>query len=184
MRFLRRLLVSLALVCAVSSSPVWAGHGGGRHHASTSTHSRTGVTHVRGYYRKDGTYVRPHLRHLSSTPLSRSTRSWSNAARSHHTIAPSHWKASSTRSISVHRTRPPTSFYGLTRDSHGRFMRSESAKRAFERRHPCPSTGKTYGPCPGYVIDHVRALKHGGADSPDNMQWQTTAEAKAKDKWE
>jgi hypothetical protein len=30
----------------------------------------------------------------------------------------------------------------------------------------------------------VKALKHGGADDPSNMQWQTTAEAKAKDKWE
>ena len=42
--------------------------------------------------------------------------------------------------------------------------------------HPCPSTGKT--------VDHVQALKHGGADSPSNMQWQTKAEAKAKDRWE
>ena len=50
--------------------------------------------------------------------------------------------------------------------------------------HPCPSTGKTYGACPGYVVDHVQALKHGGADAPYNMQWQTTAEAKAKDRVE
>jgi hypothetical protein len=34
---------------------------------------------------------------------------------------------------------------------------------------------------PGYVIDHIQALKHGGSDSPDNMQWQTREEAKAKD---
>jgi hypothetical protein len=34
------------------------------------------------------------------------------------------------------------------------------------------------------VIDHVKPLKRGGADDPSNMQWQTTAEAKAKDKWE
>jgi hypothetical protein len=34
------------------------------------------------------------------------------------------------------------------------------------------------------VIDHVQALKHGGADAPSNMQWQTTAAAKAKDKIE
>jgi len=40
----------------------------------------------------------------------------------------------------------------------------------------------------GYVlamsIDHVQALKHGGADSPSNMQWQTKQAARAKDKWE
>jgi hypothetical protein len=37
---------------------------------------------------------------------------------------------------------------------------------------------------PGYVVEHVQALKHGGADSPSNMQWQTKEAAKAKDKWE
>ena len=40
------------------------------------------------------------------------------------------------------------------------------------------------GACPGYVVDHVVPLKRGGADAPENMQWQTTAEAKAKDKVE
>jgi hypothetical protein len=34
------------------------------------------------------------------------------------------------------------------------------------------------------VIDHVQPLASGGADSPSNMQWQTTAAAKEKDKWE
>jgi hypothetical protein len=29
-----------------------------------------------------------------------------------------------------------------------------------------------------------QALKYGGRDDPSNMQWQTTSEAKAKDKWE
>jgi hypothetical protein len=43
--------------------------------------------------------------------------------------------------------------------------------------------GETVG-CPGYVVDHKQALKRGGADRPDNMQWQTTAEAKAKDRME
>jgi hypothetical protein len=52
------------------------------------------------------------------------------------------------------------------------------------KSHPCPSTGKTHGSCPGYVVDHVQALKHGGADSPSNMQWQTKEAAKAKDTWE
>jgi hypothetical protein len=50
--------------------------------------------------------------------------------------------------------------------------------------HPCPSTGRTSGSCPGYVVDHVTPLKRNGADRPSNMQWQTVAEAKAKDKWE
>jgi hypothetical protein len=34
------------------------------------------------------------------------------------------------------------------------------------------------------VIDHVTALKRGGADAPANMQWQTVQAAKAKDKIE
>ena len=45
------------------------------------------------------------------------------------------------------------------------------------------STGYPHGR-PGYVVDHIIALKRGGADSPSNMQWQTKAEAAAKDKWE
>ncbi len=40
------------------------------------------------------------------------------------------------------------------------------------------------GPCKGYVIDHVKPLACGGADAAENMQWQTIAEGKAKDKWE
>ena len=51
-------------------------------------------------------------------------------------------------------------------------------------KHPCPSTGRTSGACPGYVVDHVKPLACGGADAASNMQWQTVAEGKAKDKWE
>jgi hypothetical protein len=40
------------------------------------------------------------------------------------------------------------------------------------------------GKCPGYVVDHVKPLACGGADAPWNMQWQTKANAKAKDKTE
>jgi len=50
--------------------------------------------------------------------------------------------------------------------------------------HPCPATFKGSGACPGYVVDHVIALACGGADAPENMQWQTVEDAKAKDKWE
>jgi hypothetical protein len=70
------------------------------------------------------------------------------------------------------------------RDSHGKIARDPRQTNAFKKQHPCPSTGKTSGSCPGYVIDHKQALKHGGADAPSNMQWQTEAAAKQKDKWE
>jgi len=44
-------------------------------------------------------------------------------------------------------------------------------------------TGYPHGR-PGYIIDHIKPLKKGGCDCPSNMQWQTKAAAKAKDKWE
>jgi hypothetical protein len=37
---------------------------------------------------------------------------------------------------------------------------------------------------PGYVVDHIQPLCHGGPDAPSNMQWQSRSEAKAKDKLE
>lgn len=73
---------------------------------------------------------------------------------------------------------------GVQRDAHGRIARSPEQKAAFERAHPCPSTGRRSGACPGNVVDHVVPLKRGGADRPKNMQWQTKEAAKAKDKTE
>jgi 5-methylcytosine-specific restriction endonuclease McrA len=98
---------------------------------------------------------------------SRATRSYSGATRSRSTA-----RRSATRCATC------------ARDSGGRISRSASAKHEFQKSHPCPATGKTSGPCKGYVIDHVVPLKRGGADSPRNMQWQTRAAAKAKDKIE
>lgn len=37
---------------------------------------------------------------------------------------------------------------------------------------------------PGYVVDHVIPLCAGGPDTIENLQWQTVAEAKEKDKLE
>jgi hypothetical protein len=68
----------------------------------------------------------------------------------------------------------------LNRDS----MSQGAGKAAFRSQKPCPATGNTAGACPGYVIDHIKALKHGGTDTPGNMQWQTVAEARAKDRVE
>ena len=62
--------------------------------------------------------------------------------------------------------------------------RSYKAKAEFKRLHYCPSTGKPKGACPGYIVDHIKPLKRGGADAASNMQWQTIDDAKAKDKWE
>jgi len=35
-----------------------------------------------------------------------------------------------------------------------------------------------------YVVDHIKPLACGGADDPSNMQWQTVAAARAKDRTE
>lgn len=73
---------------------------------------------------------------------------------------------------------------GVNRDANGTIARSSRQKAAFRESHPCPSTGKHSGPCPGYVVDHKTALKHGGADTPQNMQWQSKDAARAKDQRE
>ena len=78
----------------------------------------------------------------------------------------------------------PKAAPGVARDSHGRIARSAEQKDAFKHDHPCPSTGKKSGACPGYTVDHIVPLKRGGADRPANMQWQTTQAAKAKDRTE
>ena len=91
---------------------------------------------------------------------------------------------SSSHHSSSHSSHQSRANPGVKRDAHGRIARDPHAKEAFRKTNPCPSTGKTYGACPGWVVDHVRALKHGGADDPSNMQWQTRAAAKEKDKWE
>jgi len=50
--------------------------------------------------------------------------------------------------------------------------RSYAAKREFQREHPCPSTGRTSGACPGYVKDHIVPLACLGPDTAANLQWQ------------
>ena len=62
--------------------------------------------------------------------------------------------------------------------------RSRDVTREFQREHPCPFTGLRTGACPGYRKDHIKALGCGGPDAVWNMQWQTIADAKAKDRWE
>ena len=115
---------------------------------------RSGHVYVHGYTRSDGSYVAPYYRSLPH-------RSWWNAESS-----PSP-EESDAGGASI---RPHT--------------RSKAARNEYVREHPCPSTGRTSGACPGWVVDHVQALKHGGADAPWNMQWQTIEDAKEKDRWE
>lgn len=72
----------------------------------------------------------------------------------------------------------------LPQSLEARTSRSSAAVKQFEKLYPCPALGP--GTCfeKGYVVDHRTPLKCGGRDHPDNMQWQSVEEAKAKDKWE
>lgn len=67
---------------------------------------------------------------------------------------------------------------------HSGQTRDPAQRAAFMKSHPCPANGNNHGACPGYVVDHIQALKRGGADRPENMQWQTIEEGKQKDRWE
>jgi hypothetical protein len=62
--------------------------------------------------------------------------------------------------------------------------RSREVAAQFQHEHPCPSTGKRWGACPGWVRDHIDPLCNGRPDAVSNMQWQTIADARAKDRWE
>ena len=61
---------------------------------------------------------------------------------------------------------------------------SRVQRAAFQKAHPCPANGKMRGACPGFVVDHIWPLACGGEDHPRNMQWQTVADGKVKDRWE
>lgn len=79
---------------------------------------------------------------------------------------------------SIKRFNPARVFSKSKRGSHGHIKRSEEAKHEFWRLSGYPHGRK------GYVVDHIIPLACGGADEPSNMQWQTIAKAKSKDKWE
>jgi hypothetical protein len=127
--------------------------------------------HVRGYTKKNGTHVEPHSRKY---PHEKGTTTTPRAKGTPKVTTPHVGGKTSNKSGA-------SSSPGKQRDEHGKIKRSAAAKDQFKHMHPCPATGKSSGPCPGYVIDHVKPLCAGGADAPSNMQWQTTAQAKAKD---
>jgi hypothetical protein len=173
---MHRIVVFILILCSFAFAN--GGHSGShssRQHSS-KPHSakvkepKNKSVHVRGYTRKDGTYVAPYDR---SAP---GTASPSLGGTSRTTIGQPYRSGYIASGHAAHAS--------VTLDRHGKIKRSAAAKAAFERQSPCPSTGKTSGRCPGYVVDHVNPLECGGADSPSNMQWQTTIEGKAKDKTE
>jgi hypothetical protein len=145
------------LALLISVTPAFAIGSSSSHSSSSRSHSSSHSYHSHSS-----------VSHRTRSSNGRSPRSGS-AYISHHSYG--------TRS-------PRTPAYGVQRDRHGRIKRSAAAKNAFKRQHPCPSTGRSSGACPGYVIDHVKPLECGGPDTSSNMQWQTVADGKAKDKTE
>jgi hypothetical protein len=175
---MRRTFAGILLLCSFLFTP----GGFPQSHHSSSRHSskyhppkkgkstKEKRVHVRGYTRKDGTYVAPYDRSVPGT-----------AGSSSHSANMGTTGRAYRKDFIAEGYSPHTS---VQVDKRGKIKRSKAAKGAFERQSPCPSTGKSNGRCPGYIVDHVTALECGGADAPSNMQWQTTADAKAKDKTE
>jgi hypothetical protein len=161
-RFVGLLLLTLGLLATPTISEA---RGTRTTHSPRSSTSRAGTSrsvHVRSYVRRDGTPVSAHTR--GAPRIRRAGATHATTPRVRTTARPaSHGKS---RGATVGHT------------AKGRLARSETAKRAFESQ-----TGYPHGR-PGYVVDHIRPLACGGADAPSNMQWQTVADAKAKDKVE
>src|SRR5262245_55956256 len=129
-------LIAIAALCV----PLEALAKGGNHYTTGSVHSSTGF----------------HKSTPKPPSVSQPTRSSTSTKSGHSTT--SHKFSSTTHWGTDHHEKA----IGVERDTHGRIKRSSSAKMAFKHSHPCPSTGKSSGACPGYVVDHVQSLKHGG----------------------
>jgi hypothetical protein len=159
---LAALLASLVLAI-----PAYAQHSRGGGHSSSSPRSNSGSVHVRGYTSRSGKTVQPYVRNAPGEGRSKASAPRASAP---HTTSP--------RSPALSHPRATTPATPGARNSRGRSQRSEAAKEQFLRQ-----TGHPHG-WPGHVVDHKVALACGGADVPSNMQWQTTEDAKAKDKVE
>jgi len=61
--------------------------------------------------------------------------------------------------------------------------RSYAAKRESQPEHPCLSTGRTSGACPGYVQNHIVRLACGGPDTVANLQWHPAAICVVAQSW-
>lgn len=173
LRVLPRLLGLLASCLALLLSPAAASadrgccRGGGSHHAHRSSHgpsshspshrapSHRGPSHHAPTHRSYGSAGRPHT-----------------SARPHRSHAHGHAPHAAAKRPRI--LRPRSDRVSSGKHTH----RSVAAKDRFMR-----STGHPHG-WAGHVVDHVVPLACGGADAPSNMQWQTTADARTKDRTE
>jgi hypothetical protein len=75
------------------------------------------------------------------------------------------------------------------RNPDGSIKRSPQVLSAFRKIHPCPSTGRVGGACPGWQMNHVIPLYSGGCDAVTNLDWmpdeiKTCAQPWCRDRWE
>ena len=57
------------------------------------------------------------------------------------------------------------------RDASGAITRRVDVLYAFQKIHPCPSTGLNTGACAGWQKNHIISLSCGGCDEVSNLQW-------------
>src|SRR4029077_9170939 len=133
-------LALVAFLCSFTLTTANAQHHSGSHSSSHSSKAsksskskstKNKSVHVRGYTRKDGTYVAPYDR---SAPGTAETTSSATVGATAHTFYREGYVANGY-----------TPHSSVQRDNHGKIKRSKAARSAFERQTPCPSTGKTHG---------------------------------------
>jgi hypothetical protein len=59
-------------------------------------------------------------------------------------------------------------------------IESNKQRTSSSEQNPCASTGKPNESCPGYVIDHRRAVAEGGADEPSEYAVANHSRCKSK----
>ena len=77
-----------------------------------------------------------------------------------------------------------TRYCGVVRNADGTIHRSTAVLVVFQKIHPCPSTGKTVGVCPGWSRNHDIPLACGGCDSVSNISWMRNDVKKLVDSYE
>lgn len=158
-----RLAIVLIAIIALTGPPLQAnarGHGGG--------HSRS--------------YTPRSYTPRSYTPRSRAPRSYTPRSYTPRSYTP---RSNTPHSYRPHSYRPHhlNSTAWLDKYSSNVYMHPGGHRSLAEKHLFWEQSGHPRG-WPGHVVDHRLPLACGGSDTPSNMQWQTIAEGKAKDKWE